>query len=82
MEEASKAKKAKKGFMTPDRKKKLRVRILKKNLGAEFLMRTCSDLRIVVFISLSLHPVMGVEQLFYSHTKPSEKLNNQLFRRT
>lgn len=28
MEEASKAKKAKKGFMTPDRKKKLRVRIL------------------------------------------------------
>lgn len=27
LEEASKAKKAKKGFMTPDRKKKLRVRI-------------------------------------------------------
>jgi len=28
MEEASKAKKAKKGFMTPDRKKKLRVSII------------------------------------------------------
>lgn len=35
MEEASKAKKAKKGFMTPDRKKKLRVssdRQLRKNI--------------------------------------------------
>lgn len=30
MEEASKAKKAKKGFMTPERKKKLRVSILLK----------------------------------------------------
>jgi hypothetical protein len=28
MEEASKAKKAKKGFMTPERKKKLRVSIV------------------------------------------------------
>lgn len=38
MEEASKAKKAKKGFMTPDRKKKLRVsvpdRVIGRNLYA------------------------------------------------
>jgi hypothetical protein len=34
MEEASKAKKAKKGFMTPERKKKLRVsRVLFSRLG-------------------------------------------------
>lgn len=34
MEEASKAKKAKKGFMTPERKKKLRVSISSANMYA------------------------------------------------
>lgn len=39
MEEASKAKKAKKGFMTPERKKKLRVKL--SDLRRNVLSKTC-----------------------------------------
>lgn len=38
MEEASKAKKAKKGFMTPERKKKLRVSYDYKSIGIRYIL--------------------------------------------
>lgn len=41
MEEASKAKKAKKGFMTPDRKKKLRVSIRQRDSIVKLLFNCC-----------------------------------------
>lgn len=56
MEEASKAKKAKKGFMTPERKKKLRVSRLIDN-------RSLTSLYPIPFsLSLSLSSVVAAQE--------------------
>lgn len=55
MEEASKAKKAKKGFMTPERKKKLRVSV---SLDIVVASKLCKGLKRFLKISRIIKPLL------------------------
>ena len=53
MEEASKAKKAKKGFMTPERKKKLRVSTNRMAILCAWMLFQCGNLFVIISVVAS-----------------------------